>query len=77
MEIADRGVARVRRQHTIGVSLISVRSGLTVWARDAFSWQDMTGTYVEYPFTELAEVADQVIRLHEELAARHDGSEPA
>lgn len=75
--LIDRGVTRVRRMHSAGVSLVSVRRGLTVWARDDFSWQSPAGRYVRYPFTELVEVTEKVIRLNEELAAKHDAVEHA
>jgi hypothetical protein len=75
--LVQRGVTRVRRLHGAGVSVVSVRRGLTVWARDGFSWQAVAGRYVRYPFAELVEVTEQVIRLHEELAARHDALERA
>jgi hypothetical protein len=73
--LARRGVPRIRHLHSVGVSLVSVRRGLTVWVRDAFSWQDPAGQYVNYPFTELVEVTEQVVRLHEELVARPDAHE--
>jgi hypothetical protein len=75
--LAGRGVDRVRRMHSDGVSLVSVREGLTVWVRDSFYWQDPTGTYVEHPLTEVVEVTEQVVRLHETLAARPGAPEPA
>jgi hypothetical protein len=72
--LVQRGVTGVRRMHSAGVSLVSVRRGLTVWARDAFSWQDPAGRYVRYQFRDIVEVTEQVIRLHEELAARQGAS---
>lgn len=67
----DRGIGRrlVRADEDVaGISVLSVRAGLSVWCRDGhFVWTVPGGGYDRRPFDDLVEVAEQVVRLNEEL----------
>ena len=69
--LVERGIARrlVRAEESgADIAVLSVRSNLTVWCRNGtIAWTSMAGRYERRPFTDLVEVAEQLVRVHEEL----------
>jgi hypothetical protein len=69
--LVDRGVGRglVRSDESVAdIAVLSVRSDLTVWCRGgAMSWTGPDGSTQRRSFVDLIEVAEQVVRAHEEL----------
>jgi hypothetical protein len=64
--LAARGIDARCRSDDKGVSVVQA-GGLNVWVHPtAFSWWDGGGRYVHHPLVDLQEVAEQVLRLHEE-----------
>jgi hypothetical protein len=64
--LSARGIDARCRSDDKGISVVQA-SGLNVWVRPrAFSWWDGAGEYVHHPLVDLHEVAEQVVRLHEE-----------
>jgi hypothetical protein len=51
-----------------GMSVLSVTRDLTVWVqRDWVSWKRASGSYERRPLADLVEVAEEIVRSHEEL----------
>jgi hypothetical protein len=66
--LAERGVRQLIRRDAPGQSVLSVRSGLTVWCRSgAFSWTS-TGATERRPISDVIEVTERVVQLHEEMS---------
>ncbi|HEY9525150.1 MAG TPA: ATP-binding protein [Thermopolyspora sp.] len=64
----DRGITNVIHRDTGDQSVLSVRHGLTVWCRgEHFTWT-IDGDRTSRPFDDLTDVAEQLVRLHEEMA---------
>ena len=64
--LAARGLDGLIRADQPGVSLVSVRTGLTVWAEpQGFRLRDINGTCTRRPLTDLEDVAELVIHHHE------------
>ncbi len=80
--IVDRGIGRrlVRTDQSVcDIAVLSVCRDLTVWCRNgAIAWTSGEG-YVRRGFADLVEVAEQIVRAHEELefpvASSEDPSE--
>jgi hypothetical protein len=72
--LAARGIDRVYRTDTESRSVLSVCHGLTVRSHDAhFSWESASGE-VRRHMHELIDVAEEVIRRHEEIASGRTGT---
>jgi hypothetical protein len=57
------------------MSVVSVSDGLAVWCRAGVAWLRIPGREgLRWPFGDLVEVAEQVVRVHEELG--HDRPQP-
>jgi hypothetical protein len=69
--LVDRGVGRklVRSDESVAdIAVLSVRRDLTVWCRGGLvSWRGTDRSQQRRPYTDLVEVAEQVVRAHEEL----------
>jgi hypothetical protein len=69
--LVDRGVGRklVRSDESVAdIAVLSVRCDLTVWCRGGtVSWRGVDGSQQRRPYSDLVEVAEQVVRAHEEL----------
>jgi hypothetical protein len=69
--LADRGLggSLLRAEETgAGISVLSVRRGLTVWCRaDKICWRSRTGSYEHRVLTDLEDTAEQIVCLCEEL----------
>jgi hypothetical protein len=64
--LASRGVDASRRSDDKGVSVVQA-GGLNVWVGPtSFSWRHGAGGYVRHPLVDLHEVAEQLVRRHEE-----------
>jgi hypothetical protein len=64
--LAARGIGAARRSDDKGISIVQVH-GRNVWVGPStFSWRERHGGYVHHPLVDLHEVAEQVVRLHEE-----------
>ena len=51
-----------------GISVLSVRHGLTVWCRaDRISWRNRAGSYEHRLLTDLEDTVEQIVCLCEEL----------
>jgi len=78
--LVDRGIGRrlVRTDESAAdIAVLSVRCDLTIWCRNsAVSWTAMGGGYERRTFPDLAEVAEQVVRTHEELDHPADVMDP-
>jgi hypothetical protein len=68
--LAGRGITRLQRAHGEEMSLLVVRTGLTVWARDSFYWQDREGRYLHRAFADVQDVAERLVQRHEEYNDR-------
>jgi len=65
--LAARGIGQLIHQDAERQSVLSVRHGLTVWCRaGAFSWT-CKGSAQRRPFSDIIEVGERVVQLHEEL----------
>lgn len=61
--------------HAADMSVVSVSDGLAVWCRAGVAWLRVPGREgLRWPFGDLVEVAEQVIRVYEELG--HDRPQP-
>ncbi|GAA2120783.1 ATP-binding protein [Actinomadura alba] len=72
-ELASRGITRLQCHHSTGHSLVAL-PGLTVWAEQPgiFRWHDPTGhpgEYIHTPITDLVDVVEEAVRIHEYAAA--------
>ena len=57
-----------------GISVLSVRRGLTVWCRaDQVSWRTRAGTYEQRVLTDLQDAVEQIVCLCEELDSGRAG----
>jgi hypothetical protein len=68
--LVDRGIGRrlVRSEESVAdIAVVSVRCGLTAWCRGGMVSWSSGGRHEQRPFADLAEVAEQIIRAHEEL----------
>lgn len=69
--LVDRGVGRklVRSDESVAdIAVLSIRRDLTVWCRSGMvSWRGTDKSQQRRPYTDLVEVAEQVVRAHEEL----------
>jgi hypothetical protein len=77
--LVDRGIGRrlVRTESAADIAVLSVRCDLTIWCRNrAVSWTALGGGYERRTFPDLAEVAEQVVRTHEELDHPADVMDP-
>jgi anti-sigma regulatory factor (Ser/Thr protein kinase) len=69
-QLADRGIDGVLSRTCGGISVVSVRSALTLWCHpEGFRWQNRDGTYLHREICDLEDVAEEIVRLHEELKA--------
>lgn len=76
--LIERGLQRPIHQDAGRQSVLSVRRGLNVWCRSgAFRWTS-NGTAHQRPLSDVIEVAERVIQLHEEMTvAESKGSAPS
>jgi hypothetical protein len=69
--LVDRGIGRrlVRSDESVfDIAVLSIRADLTIWCRNgAISWTASDGTSQRRTFADMAEVTEQIVRLHEEL----------
>lgn len=66
--LTARGIPGVTRTDSWGESTLTIRDALRVHCRNAtFTWQ-ANGVPAGYPFGDITETAEQLVRLHEELA---------
>jgi hypothetical protein len=69
--LADRGLAGslLRAEETgAGISVLSVRRGLTIWCRaDKICWRSRAGSYEQRRLTDLEDTVEQIVCLCEEL----------
>lgn len=74
--LGARGISRVYvRDDGYGQSVVSVRTGLTIWVRDGlFVWDIKSAGSFRHPAHDLAEVVEEVVRIHEELDAADIGT---
>ncbi|HEU5161109.1 MAG TPA: ATP-binding protein [Streptosporangiaceae bacterium] len=64
--VTDRGIDHLIHHDAARHSVLSVRHGPTVWCRaGAFWWTGADGTW-RRPFSDVVEVAERVVQLHEE-----------
>jgi hypothetical protein len=64
--LGARGIVGRCRRDDKGISIVQV-GGLNVWVTpEAYSWHEADGCYVRHPLIDLHEVAEQVVRIHEE-----------
>lgn len=70
--LADRGIDQGIHHYGARQSVVSARRGLTVWCRGGgFWWISRDGTQ-RRPFSDIVEVGERVVQLHEETAAAAD-----
>lgn len=70
--LADRGLGHIVRADApaSGMSVLSIRRGLTVWVRSrVVSWTSRTGGREWREFADLVDAAEQIVCAHEELAS--------
>jgi anti-sigma regulatory factor (Ser/Thr protein kinase) len=71
--LAARGLDGLIRADRPGVSLVSTRTGLTVWAEPReFCLRNIDGTHTRRPLTDLEDVAELVVHHHERDGLTHD-----
>jgi hypothetical protein len=71
--LAARGLDGLIRADRPGVSLVSVRTGLTVWAEaHGFCLRDVDGTRTRRPLTDLEDVAELVVHHYERDGLTHN-----
>jgi hypothetical protein len=57
-----------------GMSVLSIRRGLTVWVRSrVVSWTSRTGGREWREFSDLVDAAEEIVCVHEELARADAG----
>ena len=74
--LADRGLGHIVRADApaSGMSVLSIRRGLTVWVRSrVVSWTSRTGGREWREFSDLVDAAQQIVCAHEELARADAG----
>ncbi len=70
--LADRGLGHIVRADApaSGMSVLSIRRGLTVWVRSrVVSWTSRSGGREWREFADLVDAAEQIVCAHEELAS--------
>jgi hypothetical protein len=71
--LVDRGLRPPIHRDAERQSVLSVRHGLTVWCRaGAFQWTT-GGTTHQRPLSDVIDVAERIVQLHEEMAAADPG----
>ena len=76
--LADRGLGHIVRADApaSGMSVLSIRRGLTVWVRSrVVSWTSRTGGREWREFSDLVDAAEQIVCAHEETGQRGRGLE--
>jgi hypothetical protein len=69
--LADRGLSGIVRADVHGMSVLSISRHMTVWRHGAeVSWRSPSGRYERMDLTDLIDVAEQIICVHEEAALR-------
>ena len=64
--LIQRGVGRLTPRSDLGVTVLSVPGELTVWCETAtFRWDARSGETGKLPITDMTEVCEQLVRLHE------------
>lgn len=74
--LADRGLGHIVRADApaSGMSVLSIRRGLTVWVRSrVVSWTSRAGGREWREFSDLVDAAEQIVCAHEELAGADGG----
>jgi Histidine kinase-like ATPase domain len=74
--LADRGLGHIVRADApaSGMSVLSIRRGLTVWVRSrVVSWTSRTGGREWREFSDLVDAAEQIVCAHEELTGADGG----
>jgi hypothetical protein len=69
--LSERGIEHIVRADapTSGMSVLSIRRGLTVWCRSrVVSWTARSGHREWRAFSDLVDAAEQIVCAHEELA---------
>ena len=78
--LTDRGLggSLVRAQEAgAGISVLSVRLGLTIWCRaDTIWWRTRAGSYEQRMLADLEDAAEQIVCLCEELASGYGTGYP-
>jgi hypothetical protein len=70
--LADRGLGHIVRADApaSGMSVLSIRRGLTVWVRSrVVSWTSRTGGREWREFSDLVDAAERIVCTHEELTS--------
>ncbi len=70
--LSERGIGHIVRADApaSGMSVLSIRRGLTVWCRSrVVSWTGRTGHREWRAFSDLVDAAEQIVCAHEELAS--------
>jgi hypothetical protein len=70
--LSDRGLGHIVRADApaSGVSVLSIRRGLTVWVRSrVVSWTSRAGGREWREFSDMVDAAEQIVCAHEELAS--------
>lgn len=70
--LSERGIGHIVRADApaSGMSVLSIRRGLTVWCRSrVVSWTTRTGHREWRAFFDLVDAAEQIVGAHEELAS--------
>ena len=69
--LADRGLSNIVRADLDGISVLSVSRHLTVWRHgDEVSWRLPSGQYERMDLTDVVDVAEQIVCVHEETELR-------
>ncbi|MFI0480356.1 ATP-binding protein [Actinomadura sp. 9N215] len=69
--LVQRGVDRLQRSEELGVTMLSAPGDLTVWCETAmFRWCARSGETGKLPVSDITEVCEQVVQLHEALDDR-------
>jgi hypothetical protein len=74
--LADRGLGHIVRADApaSGMSVLSIRRGLTVWVRSrVVSWTSRAGGREWREFSDLVDAAEQIVCAHEELVGADGG----
>ena len=75
--LSERGIGHIVRADApvSGMSVLSIRRGLTVWCRSrVVSWTGRSGHREWRAFSDLVDAAEQIIGAHEELASADPGA---
>lgn len=75
-QLAARGIPDLRLEHGFNRWLVSLPSGVTVWSEtpSTFRWPAAEGGHHTRPTSELIEVAETAVRLHEESIVNQHAS---